>query len=430
MLVKFTVSNFRSIKEEAVLDLQAKPISEFKAEGTFQTSFKDVSILKGAVIYGPNSSGKSNLLNAITFMKWFVLNSSKELQANEAIDVECFLLSTETIDKPSCFEIEFIISDRHYRYGFQVDGRVVHKEWLYYRKKIKEFKVFERLGQNIEVLNADFNNGGDEIIKLTRENALFLSLVAQFNGSMAISLVKQFKDIAFVSGTNDSANFRRTTMLLADPRYKTNILKFISSANLGFEEIKTETFDITEEILKGVPKEIQKIILKQEKKETMVRTRHVIYNKDNEPEGTTFFEMVQGESLGTRKFFSMAGPIVTALMDGTALVIDEFDSTLHPSLSKGMILLFNSEHNNPHNAQLIFTTHNATLLSQKIFRRDQIIMTKKNDFGATKVESLFDLKVRKDASYEKDYLLGKYEGIPKLEFSNQLDLFKDFEGNI
>ena len=135
--------------------------------------------------------------------------------------------------------------------------------------------------------------------------------------------------------------------------------------------------------------------------------------------------MFVSESLGTGKYVALAGPIIDALLHGKTLIIDEFDAQLHPHLSNAIVALFNSKHNNPNGAQLIFASHNPSLINpkRKLFRRDQIMITEKDAFGVTTMESLYDKKIRKDASFEKDYLEGKYEGIPNLTPNEMLHLF-------
>ncbi len=421
MLVKFTIGNFLSFKERVTLQLTASSISEYRNDNVSSTSIKDLNLLKGAVLYGANASGKSNLFKGMKFAKWFILNSSKNIQAGEDLDVEPFRLNTSNLEKPSFFEMEFMKGGFKYRYGFEVDNEKVHREWLYRQKKIKEYKMFERLYQDI---HSDEKFDFDENLKQkTRSNALALSVSAQFNGEIAKELISKLNQIQFISGTRDQSHYERTIELLNEPEYKTRITNFISSANLGFREIKKEEIKITDEMLSGVPSELRKYLLNEH--EVKVNTKHIVYDENNKPVNETYFNLRKDESLGTQKYFSLSGPIIEALIKGNTLIIDEFDARLHPILSKAIVNLFNSKSTNPQNAQLIFATHNVTLLSGNILRRDQIFLTKKDKFGSTQLNSLYEVKARKDASFEKDYMLGKYEAIPKIDFSNQLNLFQD-----
>lgn len=428
MLVKFTVSNFLSFKESTSIDLTATSLTEYRNDNLIQTQLNDLSLLKSLVIYGANSSGKSNLFKAIQFVRWFILNSSKDFQANEEINVEQFRLSTETIQKPSFFEIEFIDNATRYRYGFEVDKIKITKEWLYSQIKTKENLLFSRDYQEIKI-SKKFDLSSEKLLKITRENALFLSVCAQFNIEIAISILKVIREIKFLSGIDDTGSMDYTVKMMTNEKQNTFVNNFIKGANLGFNEVKIEKIAITEDLLNKskIPKEIQKYILKSNEDNTVISTKHAVYDENNKIVGETYFDLMRDESLGTRKYFSLAGPIIDTLLNGKTLIIDEFDSRLHPVLIKAMIMLFNSAENNPYNAQLIFASHNSTFInaSNKLFRRDQIVIVDKNVYGVTRMESLFDKKIRKDASFEKDYLSGKYEGIPlELKINSQLNLFE------
>ena len=202
---------------------------------------------------------------------------------------------------------------------------------------------------------------------------------------------------------------------------------FIKGANLGFKQVKTENVEVTSEMLEksGLPKELHKMFLKNNKENVTITTEHIVYDNKLEPKRNTYFSLIKNESLGTRKLFSLAGPIIDAIVNGKTLIIDEFDARLHPLLGKAIIKLFNSDENKK--AQLLLASHNSHYInsSSKLFRRDQILIFEKDVYGQTKFESLNDKKIRKDASFEKDYLSGKYDGIPiKLEINSQLNLFE------
>ena len=418
MLIKFTVGNFLSFKEKVTLDLTAKPISEFDMN-VFPTEFKNIRLLKSAVLYGFNSSGKSNLLKALTFVKWFIVNSSKDIQAEEEINVDSFLLNTNNKGKPSFFEVEFLSGGLKYRYGFLVDRYKIHEEWLFQTKKLKEYELFIRKNQSFT-----FSDGflaEKNIIELTRNNALFLSVLAQFNNSSAINILKFFKAIGFISGIDDKRHIDYTANMLNNTKFQSIILSLLKKAKLGFNNIIAERVDISEGIKStDLPIEIKNYLLKSNPKEFLIQTEHDVFDEGNNIVGQTNFILTKHESKGTRKFFSLAGPIIEALINGQILLVDEFDARLHPELSTALINLFNSIENNPKNAQLIIASHDSSFLGKKIFRRDQVNIVDKDDYGASKVTTLFEQRFRKDASYEKDYLGGKSVRIPKIDIS---DLF-------
>jgi AAA15 family ATPase/GTPase len=424
MLVKFTVGNFLSFKNRVSLDLTAKPLSEYRNDNIMESPVGDSNLLKSLIVYGFNSSGKSNLFKAIHFTKRFIISSSKDFQANEQIPVEQFRLSTDNLSKPSFFEIEFIVDASKFRYGFEVTKLGIEKEWLHTQSKSKEYELFLREGQKI-TLGKKFDVSAEKLMGITRKNALFLSVCAQFNNTLAISLLKAIGNIGFLS--DDFTSMEHTIKLLNDPKWNSLINDFIKGANLGFNEVQVKKITITEESLikNKVPKELHEVILKNNDKNSTVTTKHIVYDNSMVPNGETYFDLMRNESLGTKKYFSLAGPIVEAIVYGKTLIIDEFDSKLHPVLSKAIIKLFNSIGNN---AQLIIASHNSTFINSnnKLFRRDQIVVVGKDRYGVSRLESLFEKKIRKDASFEKDYLAGKYEyeNIPiLLKINNQLDLF-------
>jgi len=425
MLVRFTVCNYLSFKEKTSIDFVATSLTEYRNDNIFQSPLSDISLLKSLIIYGANSSGKSNLFKALSFMKRFMLSSSKETTSGDEINIERFKLSTTTAKKPSFFEIEIIVEENKYRYGFEVDTHIVHSEYLYYKKKNKEFLLFERKFQTID-LGKKIDTKSQQLFEITRENALFLSVLAQFNNDISIKIINGIRKVIFIHGLDDFMSSEDTVKLLADKKYAPMVTNLLRSAKLGFNEVKIEKISGEELFNKGnLPKELQKLFLRNSRESNVVSTKHNVYDENNLLVGEKFFDLNSEESLGTKKFFALAGPIITALTYGNVLIIDEFDSRLHPELCKAIIKLFNSEEFNPHNAQLIIASHNSTFINStnKLFRRDQIIIANKTKFGMTSLESLYGKKVRKDASFEKDYLSGKYEGTNiNLIISNQLNL--------
>ncbi len=422
MLVKFSVSNFLSFKEKASINLSATSLTEYRNDNIFQSPINDLGLLKSLIVYGANSSGKSNLFKALGFMKRFILNSSKDSISGDEIPVEIFKLSSETMLQPSFFELEFIIENAKYRYGFEVDSKKVHSEYLYYQIKTKEYLLFDRKFQKIE-LGKKIEIENEKLFDITRENALFLSVCSQFNDKRSNLILQEIRNFVFI-GDDFRSNY--TAKLLDDKQFNLMVNNLIKGANLGFNEIKIEKVS-TEELLSksNLPKELYKIFTKSVAENTIISTKHFVYDENKKIIGEQYFDLDTHESLGTRKFFALAGPIIEALTNGTILFIDEFDSRLHPELSKAIIKLFNSCENNPYQAQLIVASHNSTFINStnKLFRRDQIVVAQKNKFGITRLESLFEKKVRKDASFEKDYLSGKYDGVSiDLKVNNQLDL--------
>lgn len=374
---------------------------------------KDLKLLKSAAIYGANASGKSNLAQALSFMKWFAINSSKETQSTEKINVEHFRLSTETESEPSFFEIVFVLDGQQYRYGFEADRDRVVSEWLFYVPKVRETKLFEREGDRFSVSKT---YKADGIQQKTRDNALFLSVSAQFNVEIAEQILEWLtSQLQIISGLNDEAYLEYTVNCLMGDKNKDEIIQLVKKLDLGIGEIEVEQIEITvDSFPTELPDELKKLILKSGRgKATSINTVHKKFDSEGNYISTEFFNLNQQESEGTQKIFALAGSLVDVLKNGKVLVVDELDARLHPLISHAIIELFNSNQSNPNRAQLIFMTHDTNLLSNKLFRRDQIWFTEKNRYGATDLYSLAEYKgVRHDASFESDYIKGRYGAVP------------------
>lgn len=413
MLIEFSVKNYLSFKDRATLSMVAtKPIKEFRDDNVIVT--ERYNLLKCEAIYGANASGKSNLLRAMRFMTHFAFHSAKETQAKEPINVTPYKLATHTKNKPSSFEIVFIIDKVKYRYGFEVDKEMVVAEWLYYATKIQEKELFLRENDIIDVAKA-FKEGKGLEAK-TRDNALFLSVVAQLNGETAIKILNWFGyGIRELSDNLDKFFQDMTAKMLNDEKSKDMLLKLIQRADFNIDLIRAKEVEIdVSENTQYFNEEFRKELLSHLKdaKDYEIKTIHKVYDEEGKEAGLAEFDFINEESEGTKKYFNVIGPIIRTLAEGRVLVIDELDTRIHPNLTRALVKLFNSKETNPNNAQLIFATHDTNILSSHIFRRDQIWFAEKDEKGATSIYSLSELRIRKDASYEKDYLKGRYGAIP------------------
>lgn len=414
MLVKFSVENFHSIRDREVLDLNATALKEHDDENLIHAH--NSRFLKSVAIYGANASGKSNLIKALIFMKKFIANSFKDSSV-EFIKVEPFLLNTRTEVKPSRFESDFIINGTTYRYGFEVDQAQVHKEWLQIVKVTKEVDCFVRDGQSIKVDDKFLEGKGLE--GKTRMDCLFLSVISQFNGPVSMSITKWAGDIKYILDTNRNFHQNYTTKLFEKPEYHKIIKRYLNHAGLGFDDIDVQ--NISMPTFSTFNFELGKIPGQEYREESILLTAHPQFDENNRQVSQVLFNMQHSESLGTQKYFAISGLIIEALLHGKILIIDEFDSRLHPHLCESIINLFNSRKNNIHNAQLIFVTHNTSFLTKDLFRRDQLLIASKDSYGSSSYKTLADLKVRGDESYEKHYLKGDYMGVPKIKDFNLFD---------
>ncbi|MBD0390501.1 MAG: ATP-binding protein [Nostoc sp. C3-bin3] len=424
MLIEFSVGNYRSFKEQVTCSMVAANLvakdKKLNENNVFEID-NDLKLLKSAVIYGANASGKSNLATALKFMRWFMINSSKETQSTEKIGVEIFKLSTETEAQPSFFEIVFLMNGKRYRYGFEATIETVVSEWLFYVPKLKETKLFERKLNKISVSKT---YKADGIQQKTRHNSLFLSVSAQFNVQIAEKILDWLANrVKLVSGLDDRGYRGYTVSCLMDNENKDEILQLLKKLDLGFDDVKVEESEVTvDSLLRELPNEIKNFILKNGgSKIISVQTMHRKFDEEGNIISTEeLFNLNEQESEGTQKVFALAGLLVDTLKNGKVLIIDEFDARIHPLINRAIVELFNSNETNPNNAQLIFMTHDTNLLNNKLFRRDQIWFTEKNRYGATDLYSLAEYNVSNDASFESDYIQGRYGAIPYIGNLNHL----------
>jgi AAA15 family ATPase/GTPase len=424
MLIQFSVRNFRTFKEKATLSLIASNYDKDReAENMLEDANFNLRVLKSAVIYGANASGKSKFMEALLFMRSFAISSSRESQKGDEIEVHPFKLNVETENEPSEFEVIFTYNNVMYRYGFEANKEVVVSEWLYYRPKTKEVELFFRDYQNFDIHSRNFNKGAIGVKEgLVRDNALLLSLAAQLNDATSIQVIEWFKKLKIISGLREEGYKGYTMSKTKDPLHKQKMLELLKAADLGIQDIKLEMLDI-DALPKDMSKEMRDRLIRESKEENAeifsdIITTHKKYNNDKQFVENINFSMDDDESSGTQKFFALTGPVLDVLENGYTLVVDELDSKLHPNLICKLVSLFNSKELNPNNAQLIFNTHDTNLLSSGLFRRDQIWFTEKNKFGEARIYSLADFKtdeVRKTEPFEDNYIRGKYGAIPFLD---------------
>ena len=414
MLIEFSVGNYLSIKDRQTLRLDASSISEHRDQLIDAGRYK---LLRSAVIYGANASGKSNVLKAMAAMRHIVITSAERSSAAE-IEVEPFLLNTETENKPSFFEVLFSLNNILYRYGFEVDRKTVRTEWLFETKRKQEKPLLLRENDLIEV-SKEFKEGKGLEDK-TRDNSLFLAVCDQFNGLVARTILGWFSFWRILSGELHTTHRKTTFRLLEKEEKKGELMEFFKELDLGFQNMKFEEvpYSITIEKTFNNLSERGQRILEELNVITNVNPIHKKYNSRHEIIGNVEFDFNKNESSGTNKILDLSGPIFFILMNGGIIIIDELDAKLHPLITQAIIKLFNQPELNPNNAQLIFATHDTNLLSGKLFRRDQIYFTEKDQYGATSLYSLVEYqeedgtKVRKDRSFEEDYIRGRYGAIP------------------
>ncbi len=423
MIVDFSFKNYASFKEEQHFSMLASSKKERfqKNEDNIYEISDDLKILKTAVVYGANASGKSNFLNAFNTFKqllFYVSVGNIEDINNPFNKNYSFVLNNDSKDAPTLFEITFIINKVIYRYGFEFNKTGIIEEWLY-RKIKREAQVFFRTNTETEI-SSDFT-----VIKeiwkkkMVRPDTLLLTVAAQFNDPLALKIFHLFGNMNVISGIHDLTYRNFTIDLFANENedYQKEIIELLKLADFGIDSI-TAKEQSGETISLNILQEDNADYGMQRKKTSIKNlfTIRKIYDKNGTVSGQAEMKFDFFESEGTKKFFHLLGPILNTLKEGKTLIIDELDTKLHPMLTKKIIHLFRNPKTNQKNAQLVFATHEINLLESELFRRDQIWFTEKDRFGASKLFALTDFKkgVRNDEKISKRYMEGRYGAIPYL----------------
>jgi len=418
MLLNFKVKNFRSIKDEVILDLQATKDKTSEEQAVFEVG--KIAFLKSAAIYGPNASGKSNILKAFMAFRRMVLESMLRSNMNIDLPNEYFKLNSETENKPSFFEMKFLIDNKVYLYGFEINKEKVCAEWLKQEKGNK--KLFVRTEQEIKSNRNYFQEATAAVKKQTAERVLFLSVLAANNGELSNRIVKFIQKMNFISGTQrgNTLNFS-FGQFLNNPKMSERIKEFILKADFGIVDIRASQKMVSTEQIKSIPDKFKEILFKEDSKiaERNLKFLHKKYNVNEKEIRSEPLDFFAEESDGTQQMFALSAPFIDTLENGKVLFVDEIGSSLHPFLCQYLISLFNSKEKNTKNAQLIFTTHDVSLLKEELLRRDQIYFTEKNKEGATELFSLSDISERKGVDFAKRYFEGRYNALPYIiDFEN------------
>jgi uncharacterized protein len=427
MLVEFTVGNFWSFKELQTLQMQAaKLVSKFPKvdeDNTFVVNDK-ISLLKTKAIYGANASGKSNLVRAFTSFRQIVRDNISNPKVLEQYVIP-FKLNKETANQPSFFQMIFVLEGVVYRYGFEASRAKIESEWLWgkplFEAGVRERYYFVREGNTVEVNDewykegAAFSKAGGHGTPYFRDNSLFLTVVAAFNGPLSLQLVRSIVNrMSIVSGLDDTHLMGLSIREMAEnPAFKESLSELMSSVDPSI--LSLELIDADHAAISDFPEVVEalKSMKNQGRVELDVAINRAVYDEAGKKVGEAPVTLAFQEAEGTKKFFAMSSLIFVVLEKGGVMLVDEFDARMHPKLTRKIVQIFNSKRTNPNNAQLVFITHDSSLLDARLLRRDQIAFAKKDKFGVTELYHLVDFKgIRNDASFEKDYLAGKYGALP------------------
>lgn len=419
MLLQFSCANFRSIHRKCTISLLGQGISD-DPKNNFILLNKKLKVLKTAALYGANSSGKSNIIRAFSSMIEHIAESVK-LNDNEELDFDPFRF-TSAQGEPTFFEVIFTYGKKTYRYGFEFDSESIHGEWLFMSSigSKTEKALFIRTKEGIGVNTNTFPEGVDKE-ENTNSNRLFLSLCAQLGGELSKQIIAQFTQMNAISGIQGQGYSGYSKLMLHKHLNGCNeAIAFFRKMELGFDDIETTEQEFDKDVLPSeMPDELKEQIAQELKGKRSIDlySRHKIYDHRGRVTGTINLD-VDEESDGTKKLIQLSGPIFDTLAAGKVLWIDELDAKMHPLISQYIVALFNDPKTNPHNAQLIFSTHDTHLLSSKLLRRDQIWFTEKDSTEQTDLYNMMDIalpdgsKPRADSNFERNYIAGRYGAIP------------------
>ena len=418
MLVEFRVANFRSIREEQCLSFAASKDSAHADSHCIETQARGAKqLLRSAVTYGANASGKSNLILALMTMQRLVLNSTRLLEPQFREQFTPFLLDGESRDQPTRFEVTLVIGDCRYQYGFSFDANRIHGEWLLVYRLAKAQRWFE-YHYNTQTGETDWQpfsvhfkgerKGQRELWKAnTGTRSLFLTQAAQSNSLQLQPLFQWFTNSLAIFPAQAPFHLIPASQRLDDPHYKQWVLRLLNAADIHISDIRVE---------------------KRKSGHLEFRLDSSPMAEVNDPDGELpvvqfCHESSDGkqqwfdarfESFGTLRLLGYATPLLDALEHGKLIVVDEFDTSLHPLLTRFILKILHSPQLSSKGAQMWITTHDTSLLDPHLLRRDQIWFVEKNKQQCTELYALLEFSPRKNEAIERGYLQGRYGAIPFL----------------
>lgn len=413
MLVEFRVTNYRSFHTQQVLSMVAAKDTTLQHSNCIESGIAAApTLLRSAVCYGPNAGGKSNLIMALAFMRSMVETSAISIREGQLLNVTPFRLDLETAEQPTEFEITFVENGIRFQYSFTLTSkRITHECLLAYIGR-KAQRWFEREYDN--QTDKDHWYFGSHLLggnqrqlwkESTRANTLFLSTAVHWNSDQLRPIFNWFVNKLVIISGNVSF-FPAFTIDRVNNTEKTKIVEFLQAADLDIADIKIEMRKAQQAEAKFEAGKLEHMM----PRETELPVITLLHrNKNNQ---NIAFDFLTEESEGTRRLFAYAGPILNALQHGHILVVDELDNSLHTKMVRFIISLIHNPDLSKNNAQLIFSTHDASLLDAGLFRRDQIWFVEKDKNQASKLYPLTDFSPRKDEALEKGYLMGRYGALP------------------
>ncbi len=410
MLLEFRVQNFRSIRDEQVFSCAASTDKTHADTHLAPTGLRYLpNAVRSAIVFGPNASGKSTLLSALNYMRAVVAESATVIQPGQTYNVQAFRLDDRHTNEPTHFELSFMLNGIRHEYAFAMTPQRIVSESLRVYRTAKPTQWFSRRlasdGDSSEYEFSAFLTGSRKLWQdSTRPNALFLSTAAQLNSELLSPVFQWITErIVFVPAEALIDNSLTTAMLATDAGLST-IRDFLAAADIAIADVKAVS-------RKGFR---DQIVLQAGATAQVTREeRDLIFPvfRHDTATGSATFELHE-ESHGTQRLYGLIAPLLEVLRNGRILVVDELDRSLHPLLVRRLISMFHDPASNGANAQLLFSTHDTSLLDHTLFRRDQVWFTEKDNTQATHLYPLTDFSPRKQEAWERGYLTGRYGAVP------------------
>lgn len=430
MLVAFRGENIRSFRDHFELSMLSSALSDEKAVHVHPWNDRGgtVGLLPTAGIFGANASGKSNVLEALDDMRSHVMSSFRRSSPNSTFFRRPFRLDAESRQRASRYEIEIVLNDVRTTYGYLLNDEEVLEEWAYRYPHGRGAMIFHRIKMEVafgSTVGAKIRSA----VPLLRKNALFLSIAGAVEIDDLDSLFEWFaSNFKVATARTRNITSAETLAMLDDPDRSKQLLRLLQAADLGVAGVKTVEADpATKEKIQ----QVNRIFREPQSEEDLAELTDIppnvqlTHQSNGEPIDFDFVE----ESFGTQAWFCLIGPATDALANGTVLLVDELDASLHPILVAQLIGLFQDRQSNPLGAQLIFNSHNPLILgdsiSDRVLGRDQVWFSEKMNDGSTRLYSLAEFNPRKDESISRRYLAGRYGSIPLLAWSSFLSAVED-----
>ena len=423
-LLSFSAENVRSYRDEVDLSLLGTKLSAPGAAHDLATAGTrtPVGVLPVAGIFGANASGKSTLLRAMADMRDFVLNSFRRADSGAKIHRHPFLLDGQTL-RPSRFAIELILAGVRWQYGFEVDDVSVVGEYAYYYPNGRQALVFQRRRGRQEIrFGPPFRATGRALVPLVPETALLVSVAGAASDNLIGAPFRWFRsNLWLLESSNRMARMTRTADLIQHPSGRIGVLTLLQAADLGIWDIERFQPDLDVEDAERVRQAIRVLLDKHDDNPDVSEAERYFHGQlrmlHMGADGPIAIHP-DHESQGTLAWLSMAGSVLESLLFGTVILVDQLNSSLHPHLVRRLVALFQDRPTNEFCGQLIFNSHDATILGdsgQRLLGRDQIWFTEKDEAGATTLYPLSDFHPKGDEAIGRRYLQGRYGGVPVLD---------------